>query len=113
MLTPLHFPPSHRHPLSLQAKKVSDKINIGGWPSIKGFRQFRLAFKKAVAAASVRPDAAFVWVCQIEKVHSMEELCDSGEFPELDALLGMEWDKIISGEFRKDVQIGEYELSSR
>jgi hypothetical protein len=58
-------------------KKVSDKINICGWPSIKGFRQFRLAFKKAVAAASVRPDAAFVWVCQIEKVQSMEELCDS------------------------------------
>ena len=41
----------------------------------------------------------------------MEELCDSGEFPELDALLGMEWDKIISGEFRKNVQIKEYELS--
>ena len=40
----------------------------------------------------------------------MEELCDSGEFPELDALLGMEWDKIISGEFRKNAEIKEYEL---
>ena len=86
-------------------KKVADRINIGGWPTIKLFRQFKLVFKKAVAAASARPDAAFIWVSQIEKAQTMEELCDSGEFPELDALLGMEWDKIISGEFRKHVQI--------
>ena len=41
----------------------------------------------------------------------MEELCDNGEFPELDALAGLEWDKVISCEFRKNVQVKEYELS--
>jgi hypothetical protein len=98
-------------PTFTSGKKVADRINIGGWPTIKLFRQFKLVFKKAVAAASSRPDAAFVWISQIEKALTMEELCDSGEFPELDALLGMEWDKIISGEFQKNVRIKEYELS--
>ena len=33
-------------------RQVAEKISMGGWPSIKGFRVWKLAFKKAVAAAS-------------------------------------------------------------
>ena len=47
----------------------------------------------------------------VEQAQSFEELSDSGDFPELDALLASELDKIMTGEFRKNVQIREYELA--
>ena len=34
-------------PIFTSGKKVSDKINIGGWPTIKGFRQFRLCLQES------------------------------------------------------------------
>ena len=91
-------------------KKTSDKLDIGGWPSIKTFRAWKLRFWKAVAAASVRPDAAFEWINKVRKCCAVEDLADSEGFPELDALLATEWDKIIQGEFRKRVQVLEYQL---
>ena len=63
-----------------------------------------------MAAASVRPDPAFAWICQIDAAKSIDDLSDSHDFPELDALLGTEWDKIITGEFKKTVQVKEYDL---
>ena len=91
-------------------KKVNDRIHIGGWPSMKGFRDWKLSFWKAVAAASSRPDAAFVWICAIVAAKSIEELCNSEDFPELDALLATEWDKILTGEFKKTIRVLEYKL---
>ena len=41
-------------------KKVSERISIGGWPSMKSFVAWKLAFLKAVAAASITPDQAFI-----------------------------------------------------
>ena len=101
VLLPQLFPPIATAPTFTSGKKVADRINIGGWPTIKLFRQFKLVFKKAVAAASARPDDAFVWVSQIEKALTMEEFCDSGEFPELNALLGMEWEKPSLASFKR------------
>ena len=68
-------------------KQTSERIHLGGWPTIKGFRTWKLAFKEAVAAASNRPDAAYQWITAVEKATSFDELADSGEFPQLDALL--------------------------
>ena len=92
-------------------KQTSERIHLGGWPTIKGFRTWKLAFKKAVAAASNRPDAAYQWITAVEKATSFDELADSGEFPQLDALLSMEWDKILTGEFKKRLQLKELEYS--
>ena len=86
---------------------------MGGWPTIKTFRLWKLAFRRAVAAASVRPDDAFIWICAVEEASSFEELADSGEFAELDALLANEWDKILPGDFKRQVQAKEYELAKQ
>ena len=51
-------------------KKVSERIIIGGWPTMKGFVNWKLAFLKAVAAASITPDEAFVWICAVMKAKS-------------------------------------------
>ena len=89
---------------------MNDNTSIGGWPSIKGFRAWKLSFRKSVASASSRPDAAFAWICFIDSAKSVDDLSNSEDFPELDALLGTEWDKIIAGEFKKTVQVKEYDL---
>ena len=44
---------------TIYGKQVDDKIDIKPWPSISSFRQWRLSFKKSVAAASKYPEAAF------------------------------------------------------
>ena len=91
-------------------KKTSERITIGGWPTMKGFIAWKLAFLKAVAAASISPDPAFIWICYVMSAKSIDDLNDSGDFPALDALLSTEWDKILSGKFKKSVQVLEYEL---
>ena len=69
-----------------------------------------MSFRKSVAAASSRPDAAFAWICYIDSAKSVGDLSNREDFPELDALLGTEWDKIITGEFKKTIQVLEYNL---
>ena len=78
---------------------------------MKTFQDWRLAFRKAVAAASVRPEPAFLWISQVEKETSWEALADSKGFPELDTLLATEWDRIMQGEFLKNIRIKEAQLS--
>ena len=78
---------------------------------MKTFRNWKLAFRKAVAAASVRPEEAFLWTSQVEKEKSWEALGDSKGFPELDTLLATEWDRIMQGEFLKQTRIEETNLS--
>ena len=77
---------------------------------MKGFIPWKLAFFKAVAAASITPDEAFIWICQVSSAKSIDDLAISGNFPALDALLSTEWDKILTGEFKKSVQVIEYDL---
>ena len=57
---------------------------------MKGIRNWKLSFWKAVAAASSRPDAAFTWICAIMAAKSVEDLGNSEDFPELGALLATE-----------------------
>ena len=98
----LHFP---------NGKVVDEKIAIKPWPSITGFRTWKLIFKKQVAAASKYSEQAFAWITEVETAKSFEELADSGAFPQLDARLSSEIDSVLSGEFRKQVQVKETELS--
>ena len=77
---------------------------------MKGFINWKLAFLKAVAAASVSPDQAFIWICAVAKAKSIQELSDSGDFSALDALLSTEWDKILTGEFKNSVRVIELQL---
>ena len=92
-------------------KQVDEKIDLEAWPQISGFRVWKMAFKKAVAAASSWPQEAFFWITQVESAKSSEDLADSGNFAELDAKLGKDLDKIMSGEFKNTVQIKEAEYS--
>ena len=77
---------------------------------MKGFVTWKLAFLKAVAAASITPDPAFIWICAVSSAKSIYDLSDSGDFPALDALLSTEWDKILTGEFKKSVHVIEFQL---
>ena len=97
-------------------KLVDEKIEINQWPSITGFRAWKLSFKEKVAAASRYSQEAFAWITEVEHAASFEDLEDSG--PEawqnqLDAKLSAELDKILSGEFRKQIQIQETALSHK
>jgi hypothetical protein len=95
-------------------KATKEKINLGGWPQPKNFRKWKLSFKKAVVAATnQRPEEVFAWITAVESASSYEELGDTGPFPELDALLAADWDKILSGEFQKKVHLIEYKLESQ
>ena len=87
------------------------KIDIKPWPSITGFRTWKLILKKLVAAASKYAEQAFAWITEVENAKTFEELADSGQFPQLDAKLSAQIDNISSGEFRKQVQVGETALS--
>ena len=96
-------------------KLVDEKIDFSAWPSITAFRTWKLAIKKKIAAASRYSQEAFAWVCKVEAANKFEDLEDSG--PEswqvqLDTKISAEIDKILSGEFRKQVQIQETALSN-
>ena len=80
-----------------------NRIDLKPWPSIAGFRTWKLAFKKQVAAASKYAEQAFAWITEVEHAKTFEDLQDSGSFPQLDAKLSAEMDNILSGEFRKQV----------
>lgn len=92
-------------------KLWDEKIDIKPWPSITGFRNWKLSFKKQVAAASRFSQEAFAWITEVEKADSFQASEDSGAFPQLDAKLSAELDKILSGEFLKQVQVKETALS--
>ncbi|MCP4923535.1 MAG: hypothetical protein GY915_05840, partial [bacterium] len=92
-------------------KQVDDKIDIKQWPSVPGFRAWKLNFKKAVAAAHRRAEGAFLWITEVEKATSIDDLADSGKFPDLDTKLSLALDSILSGEFKKTVGTKEIELS--
>ena len=81
------------------------KNDINPWPSTTGFRNWKLSFKKNVAASSRLSHEAFAWITEVEKAVSFADLGDSNVFPQLDAKLAAELDKILSGEFRKQVQV--------
>ena len=53
-----------------RGKQVDDKIDLHGWPTIPGFRAWKLKFKKAVAAASRHSTAAFKWITEVENATS-------------------------------------------
>jgi len=96
-------------------KLVDEKIDFNQWPSITAFRAWKLSIKKKVAAASRYSQEAFAWITEVENALAFEDLEDSG--PEawqnqLDAKISAEIDKILSGEFRKQVQIQETALSN-
>ena len=55
-------------------KLVDEKIDINPWPSITGFRNWKLSFKKKVAAASRSSQEAFAWITEVEKAVSFEDL---------------------------------------
>ena len=73
-----------------------------------------MSFKKKVDAASKYSQEAFAWITEVEQAASFEDLEDSGPEPwqnQLDAKLSAELDKILSGEFRKQIQVKETALS--
>ena len=77
----------------------------------ENIQHWRLSFKKAVANASNRnPDEAFKWIAAVETAATMEELSDSGAYPELDILLALEWERIVHGEFKSRVRSIELAL---
>ena len=92
-------------------QQVDQKVEIKNWPSIAGFRTWKLAFKKSVSSCSRRAKLAYKWLSEVEKAKGIDELEDSGDFEELDAKLSTALDGILQGEFKRKVQVKETELS--
>ena len=59
-------------------KLVDEKVEINQWPSITSFRNWKLSFKKKVAAASRYSQEAFAWITEVEHADAFEDLEDSG-----------------------------------
>ena len=41
--------------------KEAESISFEGWPSINGFRQWRMSFRRIIASSSTKPTVALAW----------------------------------------------------
>ena len=54
------------------------KVKFGAMPTASKFREWRELLRESVATASGRQDEAFIWIQEIEKVETVEDLTHSG-----------------------------------
>ena len=80
--------------------KEADTVTLLTLPNVVGFRNWKLAVRSAVVAASGRGDEAFKWIMEVEKDNiKHEDLAESGKkFVNLDWKLKSALDKIQKGE---------------
>ena len=74
------------------------------FPTVPEFKSWKFGSRKVVVAASNRPEKAFHWFSEIEKAKKIEDLENSGQLPNLDVQLNAGMYKVLTGEFKKEVQ---------
>lgn len=92
---------------SNKSSKEAETIGITHVPSVPQLRKFKLTFKKKVASASTDPDAAFIWISEVETATDPSQLSDSGKFRRLDAKIGSEWSPLLTGELGRQIALIE------
>eukprot|EP00973_Karenia_brevis_P011762 1593473-Karenia_brevis.AAC.1 len=78
--------------------KEADKITLEFLPTVPKFRLWKSSLRKEVAGASVSPNEALNWICEIESARDYMQLGDSGKFQTLDAKLASAFGKILHGD---------------
>eukprot|EP00971_Amphidinium_carterae_P340063 6478223-Amphidinium_carterae.3 len=83
-------------------KREADKIDIPDLPSALRFRTWRAEVRRAVVAASAKPQEAFAWVTRAEKLPPPHGGLDPPkEFQSLDVKLSAGLHKILRGELQR------------
>ena len=75
--------------LSSPRTKTKEKefIKVHNLPTMGKFKEWRLVFKRGVAAASVHPEQAMIWITKVEHAKSWQELEDNEGLSTLSAKL--------------------------
>ena len=83
------------------------------FPTQRSLRNFRLKTKKTIASASTKPNLAYQWICKAERALSLEELEDDEGFETLSAKAATGFLNIVHGEFARQIENYEEELSKK
>lgn len=98
-------PPEPTKASTADKTKEAEKVKLQNFPSVKNIKGWKMHFKKEVASASGRPKEAFVWIAQVEKALTIEELEDDEDFETLGAKIATAMSEIIHGEFARKIEV--------
>ena len=96
-------------------KKESDNIKFKETKNAHEFRTWKLNFKKKVASSSGCPSKAFLWIGEIEKATSIDDLktVPGNYFETLDAKVATGLMDILHGEFLRKMTVLEEQYSNK
>ena len=57
--------------------KEVESISFEGWPSINGFRQWRMSFRRIIASSSTKPTVPLAWASEIDEAKEVDHLNSS------------------------------------
>ena len=57
--------------------KEAESISFEGWPSINGFRQWRMSFRRIIASSSTKPTVALAWASEVDEAKEVDQLRSS------------------------------------
>ena len=82
------------------------------WPQRAQFRQWKLAFKKAVSSGSGKSEECYKWISQVEAAKDWKDLVnkEDDQFIELNAKIASGLAQILQGDICKQIEIIETEL---
>ena len=86
--------------------REAESIKVAAFPEPPAFRSWKSSLRQEVAAASGRPDEAFVWFQATDRL-SFAELASPGVFPTLDTKLGAGVQKAARGELARQITLVE------
>ena len=84
--------------------KEAEKVVVPKFPQPENYRNWRLRVRKAVLAASNKPDHAFNWLSKVwGKETKVDDLRDTDGFATLDAKVLSAVTNILEGEFARQI----------
>jgi len=111
--THTHLPLRSQHDDRFSIQEEAS-IAVGTFPAINTIREWQLALRKAVAAASGRPQAAMQWIKAVWQIDvTLEALEDPGAFETLDAKLASALLAILPIELQRKVEVMEEQAHLR
>ena len=91
--------------------REAESISFEGWPSINGFRQWRMSCRRIIASSSTKPTVALAWASEVDEAKEVDQLRSSvyqgdghrANFETLDTKVAAGLMKIMHGDFKKKV----------
>ena len=91
--------------------KEADNIEIPNLPDTAHFRKWKANVREAVASASRDPNAAFLWVRDVENTVDRTSLGDSSGFSTLDSKLAAALAKVLTGALGRSIDVEKEKLA--